>query len=154
DPVSFDGTLSHSNNSGGYLIDYQWNFGDSGTGSGPTPSHTYAAAGTYNVTLTVEDDAGLTASIVHQVVVVQRPTVTTYTGDVTGDYHDMVTLSGTLDDAATAGPLAGETLAFTLGAQSCSGVTDVFGFASCNLVLNQVPGAYTVTASFTGDSVY
>ncbi len=154
DPVSFDGTLSHSNNSGGYLIDYQWNFGDSGTGSGPTPSHAYAAAGTYNVTLTVEDDAGLTASVVHQVVVVQRPTVTTYTGATTGDYHDTVTLSGTLDDAATAGPLAGETLSFTLGAQGCSGVTDVFGFASCDVLLNQVPGSYTVTASFAGDSVY
>ncbi|TML35599.1 MAG: PKD domain-containing protein [Actinobacteria bacterium] len=154
DPVSFDGTLAHSNNSGGYLIDYQWNFGDSGTGSGPTPSHAYAAAGTYNVTLTVEDDAGLTASVVHQVVVVQRPTVTTYTGATTGDYHDTVTLSGTLDDAATAGPLAGETLSFTLGAQGCSGVTDVFGFASCDVLLNQVPGSYTVTASFTGDSVY
>ncbi len=154
DPVSFDGTPSHSNNSGGYLIDYQWNFGDSGTGSGPTPSHAYAAAGTYNVTLTVEDDAGLTASVVHQVVVVQRPTVTTYTGATTGDYHDTVTLSGTLDDAATAGPLAGETLSFTLGAQGCSGVTDVFGFASCDVLLNQVPGSYTVTASFAGDSVY
>jgi PKD repeat protein len=154
DPVSFDGTSSHSNNAGGYLIDYQWNFGDSGTGSGPTPSHTYAAPGTYNVTLTVEDDAGLTASVVHQVVVVQRPTVTTYTGAVTGDYHDQVTLSGTLDDAETSGPLSGKTLSFTLGSQSCSGVTDAFGFASCNLVLNQVPGGYTATASFAGDSVY
>ena len=154
DPVSFDGTASHSNNSGGYIIDYQWNFGDSTTGSGPTPSHAYAAAGTYNVTLTVEDDAGLTASVVHQVTVVQRPTVTTYTGDVTGDYHDQVTLSGTLADVETSGPLAGETLTFTLGSQSCAGVTDASGSASCNLVLNQVPGGYTVTASFLGDSIY
>ena len=154
DPVSFDGTPSHSNNSGGYIIDYQWNFGDGGTASGATPSHTYAAAGTYNVTLTVKDDAGLTASVVHQVVVGTRPTVTTYTGDVTGDYHDQVTLSATLDDAETSGPLSGQTLSFTLGSQSCSGVTDAFGFASCDLVLNQVPGGYTVTASFAGDSVY
>src|SRR5439155_25959156 len=109
---------------------------------------------TYTVTLTGKDDAGLTASAVHQVVVVQRPTVTTYTGATTGDYHDTVTLSGTLDDAETAGPLACQTLSFTLGAQSCSGVTDAFGFASCDVLLNQVPGAYTVTASFAGDSVY
>jgi PKD repeat protein len=154
DPVNFDGTPSHSNNSGGYLIDYQWDFGDSSTGSGPTPSHPYAAAGTYNVTLTVKDDAGLTASVVHQVVVVQRPTVTTYTGDTTGDYHDQVTLSGTLADAATSGPLAGELLTFTLGSQSCTGFTDGSGSASCTLVLTQVPGSYAVTASFAGDSVY
>jgi PKD repeat protein len=154
DPVSFDGTLSQSNNSGGYLIDYQWNFGDSGTGSGPTPSHTYAAAGTYNVTLTVEDDAGLIASVVHQVVVVQRPTVTTYTGPTSEDYHDSVTLSGTLADAATAAGLPGEMLTFTIGSQSCSALTDGSGSASCSLVLNQVPGSYTVTASFAGDSVY
>jgi PKD repeat protein len=154
DPVSFDASPSHANNAGGYLIDYQWDFGDSQTGSGATPSHTYAVPGTYNVTLTVEDDAGLTASVVHQVVVVQRPTVTTYTGDVSGDYHDQVTLSGTLDDAETAGPLSGQTLSFTLGTQSCSGTTDAFGFASCNLVLSQAPGSYTVTAAFAGDTVY
>ena len=106
------------------------------------------------MTLTVKDDAGLTASVVHQVVVVQRPTITTYTGDTTGDYHDAVTLSGTLVDAATSGPLAGEPLTFTVGSQSCTGFTDGSGSASCTLVLNQVPGAYMVTASFAGDSVY
>jgi PKD repeat protein len=154
DPVSFDGTTSHSNNSGGYIIDYQWDFGDTGTGSGPTPSHTYAASGTYTVTLTVEDDAGLHASVTHDVTVVQRPTTTTYTGDTTGDYHDLVTLSGTLQDTATSGALMGKTLTFTLGAQSCAGVTDATGFASCQLTLNQVPGPYSVTADFAGDSVY
>ena len=47
--MGFDGNGSHSNNTGGYIIDWQWNFGDSGTASGATPSHTYAAAGTYTV---------------------------------------------------------------------------------------------------------
>jgi PKD repeat protein len=154
DPVSFDGTASHSNNSGGYIIDYQWTFGDGGTGSGPTPTHTYAASGTYTVTLTVEDDAGLMATATHQVTVVQRPTITTYTGDTTGDYHDLVTLSGTLQDQETLGALIGKTLTFSVGSQSCAGVTDGTGFASCQLTLNQIPGAYTVTASFAGDSVY
>ena len=154
DPVSFDGTTSHSNNTGGYIIDYQWDFGDGGTDSGATPTHTYSTAGTYTVTLTVKDDAGLTNSASQQVTVVQRPTITTYTGDTTGDYHDSVTLSGTLEDGATAGPIAGATMSFTLGSQSCAGVTDSLGAASCTLTLNQIPGAYTVTASFAGDSVY
>ncbi len=154
DPVSFDGTASHSNNAGGYIIAYNWTFGDGGTATGPTPTHTYAASGTYTVTLTVEDDAGLMGSAGQQVTVVQRPTVTTYTGDTSGDYHDGVTLSGTLADQATGDPVAGKTMSFTLGAQSCSGVTDGSGAASCDLTLNQVPGPYTVVASFAGDSVY
>jgi PKD repeat protein len=154
DPVAFDGTSSHSNNSGGYIIDYQWNFGDGGTGSGPTPSHTYAAAGSYPVTLTVEDDAGLTATTSQTVTVSQRPTVTTYTGATSADYHDSATLSGTLTDAETSSPVANETLTFTLGSESCSATTDLTGSASCAVVLTQIPGAYTVTAAFAGDSVY
>ncbi len=154
DPVAFDGTGSHSNNAGGYIIDYQWSFGDGGTASGATPSHTYAAAGTYTVTLTVTDDAGATDTDVQTVTVVQRPTVTTYTGATTGDYHDSVTLGATLVDGATTDPLANKTVSFTLGSQSCSGTTDLSGAASCTLTLTQVPGSYTVTASFAGDSVY
>jgi PKD repeat protein len=152
DPVSFDGSTSHSNNTGGYIIDWQWDFGDSGTATGATPSHTYAATGTYTVSLTVTDDAGLKNTVTHTVTVAQRPTTTTYTGDSSGDYHDVVTLSGHLVDTATAAPLASKTMTFALGTQSCSGVTDGLGDASCSLTLSQVPGAYTVTASYAGDA--
>jgi hypothetical protein len=37
---------------------YEWDFGDGGTGSGVSPSHTYSDAGTYTVTLKVWDKAG------------------------------------------------------------------------------------------------
>jgi PKD repeat protein len=39
-----------------------WNFGDGGTSTALNPSHTYAVAGSYTVTLTVTDQAGQTAS--------------------------------------------------------------------------------------------
>jgi PKD repeat protein len=40
------------------LVGFAWNWGDGATGSGQLASHSYALAGTYNVTLTVADDAG------------------------------------------------------------------------------------------------
>ena len=51
--VTFDGSASTDGN--GLSLTYVWNFGDGSTGSGATPSHTYAAAGTFTVTLTVSD---------------------------------------------------------------------------------------------------
>ena len=60
--VTFDG--SGSNDPDGTIVTYNWNFGDGTTldDGGPTPSHAYAAAGTYNVTLTVVDNDGLSDS--------------------------------------------------------------------------------------------
>ena len=54
--VSFDG--SGSTDSDGTITAYNWTFGDGATGTGVNPTHTYAAAGTYDVSLTVVDDAG------------------------------------------------------------------------------------------------
>ncbi|HEU4994631.1 MAG TPA: PKD domain-containing protein [Gemmatimonadaceae bacterium] len=45
---------------GGSLVSYLWNFGDSQTSTQQNPSHTYAAAGTYSVTLKVTDDENAT----------------------------------------------------------------------------------------------
>jgi len=64
---SFDGTSSSDNE--GPIAAYQWTFGDGGSATGATPAHTYAAAGTYGVTLTVTDSAGATASTTHSVTV-------------------------------------------------------------------------------------
>jgi outer membrane protein OmpA-like peptidoglycan-associated protein len=39
-------------------LTYQWNFGDGGSGSGLTASHTYEQSGTYDVVFTARNDAG------------------------------------------------------------------------------------------------
>ncbi len=59
-PVAFDG--SGSSDPGGTITAYDWDFGDGSTGSGATPSHTYAAAGNYTATLTLTDNCGATST--------------------------------------------------------------------------------------------
>lgn len=46
------------NGSDGAAFRYSWDFGDGSVGTGPNATHAYAAAGTYAVTLTVENARG------------------------------------------------------------------------------------------------
>jgi hypothetical protein len=96
--------------------------------------------------------AGLTSiqTFFQSFVVSATPTKVTYTGATSGDYHDPVILSAILTLSGTSTGIAGQTIKFTIGTQSCTAVTSASGFAACPpLTLNQVPGPYTVTASFT-----
>lgn len=63
---SFNGSTS-SDDVG--ITSYKWTFGDGSSGTGATPSHTYASAGAYPVTLTVTDGAGLTHAVTHTVTI-------------------------------------------------------------------------------------
>ncbi len=56
---------SRSSDADGSITSYAWTFGDGSTGTGVTASHTYAAAGTYTITLTVADNAGARAATTH-----------------------------------------------------------------------------------------
>jgi PKD repeat protein len=58
-PIHFDGTGSFDPD--GTIVGFEWAFGDGATGAGPTPIHSYAAAGDYTVQLCVRDNAGATA---------------------------------------------------------------------------------------------
>ena len=65
--AQFDGTGSFDTD--GAVATYAWVFGDGSSGTGATTPHTYAAAGTYPVTLTVTDDDGATDAVTKQVTV-------------------------------------------------------------------------------------
>ena len=57
--VAFDGSTSIDPD--GWIESWAWSFGDGTTGGGARPPHTYAAPGTYPVTLTVTDGTGATS---------------------------------------------------------------------------------------------
>ncbi|MGI5488376.1 collagenase [Microtetraspora malaysiensis] len=53
----------------GTITARRWDFGDGSSSTSANPSHTYGAAGTYQVTLTVTDDGGATGTTTRQVTV-------------------------------------------------------------------------------------
>lgn len=58
---------------GDSIIGYDWDFGDSNASNIQFPTHTYATAGPFDVTLTVTSDSGCTDNITHTVDVYPYP---------------------------------------------------------------------------------
>jgi PKD repeat protein len=54
-------------------VSYAWSFGDGNTGGGASVNHSYSAAGSYQVTLTVTDDGGLTGKATHSIQIDEPP---------------------------------------------------------------------------------
>ncbi|MFO7652387.1 MAG: S8 family serine peptidase [Candidatus Krumholzibacteriia bacterium] len=83
--------------SSGSPTSWSWTFGDGGTSTAQNPGHTYVAAGTYSVSLTVSNDAGSDALTRTDYITVTEPGVTTFVtaggetsvdGTVSGSYLD------------------------------------------------------------------
>ncbi|TFD07973.1 PKD domain-containing protein [Cryobacterium sp. TMT1-2-2] len=73
--VSTDATSSAD--SDGTVRDFAWSWGDDATSAGETAQHTYAAAGTYSIALTVTDNDGATDTTTRSVTVSAPPPVPT-----------------------------------------------------------------------------
>lgn len=69
---TFDGRSSTDENAAS--LTYSWNFGTQGTATGPLPTKTFTAPGTFPVTLTVRDEWTLTHTSVAQNVTITEPT--------------------------------------------------------------------------------
>jgi arylsulfatase A-like enzyme len=77
---TFSGAGSYD--SDGTIVGYSWQFGDGQTATVVAPSHTYASAGSYQVTLTVTDDEYATGRAT-RTLVVGMPSTVTYRGGAT-----------------------------------------------------------------------
>ncbi len=91
-------------------VSHSWDFGDGNSSTEVNPSHTYAADGTYDVTLTTTNEAGVSRSITKAVpvggieptfeVVVQNSTCNDHTAETgdNADAWDMTPNSTVVDD--------------------------------------------------------
>jgi PKD repeat protein len=80
--VVVDGSLSYDPD--GTIVSYVWDFGDGSSATGMTATHTYAAEGTYTITLTVMNNDGLTSTDSELVTVHWPPLLASFTYTVDG----------------------------------------------------------------------
>jgi len=76
-------TVSFTDRSQGSIVSWAWEFGDGGTSTDQNPTHEYTAVGNYNVSLTVTDANGSTATATGQIGVITQPTAPTVDFSVT-----------------------------------------------------------------------
>jgi gliding motility-associated-like protein len=97
--------------SGSTVTEWTWSFGDAGSSAVANPSHTYAAAGTYTVTLSIRSAAGCrsvsAANIATKTIVVNPLPVADFTMVLPG----CVTRSATFNDGSV--PNAGNLVKWT-----------------------------------------
>ena len=89
--VAFDGSGSSDD---GTIDSYAWNFGDGNTGTGISPTHTYATGDVYDVSLTVTDNDGLTDTATTSADI-NNPPVSDPNGPYSGTVGVRVDFSGT-----------------------------------------------------------
>ena len=137
--ITFDGSQSTAPN--GQTLRYAWDFGDSSTGSGVTPTHAYSAAGTFTVSLTVTDTSGGTNTATTVATVIPLP-VAKPGGPYNGNVGQTITFDGSQSTAPN-----GQTLTYSwdFGDNSTgSGVAPTHAYSAA--------GTFTVSLTVTDTS--
>jgi PKD repeat protein len=137
----------------GYIVSWDWDFGDGTTSTQQNPIHTYAADGTYNVTLTVTDNEGANGTKTVAITVGSPPEIYVFDISMTAfkrgvNYwaEAVITIKDTLGnlvpnatvDVAWSGVVSG----------TDSGVTGSGGTVSfTSLTVKRRPGPFTITVT-------
>jgi PKD repeat protein len=138
---------------------YSWMFGDGGTSTVANPTHSYATAGTFTVTLMVTDSSTPTQSstATHSVtvtVVVNAVTIKTTLSQtsisVGGSVSDSATLSG---NTATA---TGTVTYYLFNSADCTGTSTVVSSVTvaAGVVPNSASQTFNTAGSFSWNAVY
>jgi PKD repeat protein len=143
-----------STDTDGTIATRAWTFGDGGTSSIAGPLHTYAAAGTYSVTLTVADDDGASAGVTGSVTVTAPQSADMWVSDLAptaSGIRNSWTATVMISVRDDAGTVAGVTVtgSWSVGSGGTTCTTD--GTGRCSLSsssLNKKTAA--VTFSVTG----
>jgi hypothetical protein len=137
------------------------NFTDNGNRTGTVSGTVTDTPGTYPVTFTVNDGHNPDVVTTMKITVNREETTLTYTGDtVIAAGGNTAHLSAQLlEDGNAAAPIAGKLIKFTLGTapntNTCSGMTNPSGVASCTINPVTVPlGPQTVKAEFPDGDTY
>ena len=133
------------------IVSYKWNWGNgrTETHTGPTANNTWAAPGTYSITLTVTDGGGLTNSVTKQVTIPTPASNQSPTATITAPLNNSsfvqgatVTFAGTGQDPED-GALTGGSLVWTSSINGQIGTGT--GFSTTTLSV----GTHTITLKAT-----
>jgi PKD repeat protein len=135
--ITFNGSASEDPN--GDALTYSWNFGDGSSGSGVNPTHTYAAAGNYTVTLTVSDSQLESAPVTTTAEIAIPPANRAPVADPGGPYSGETGAEIRFDGSASSDPDGDSlTYAWNFGdGSTATGATPTHRYASS--------GVYEVT---------
>jgi hypothetical protein len=132
-----------SSDSDGTIVNWMWNFGDGNTSSTQSPAHTYAADGTYAVSLTVTDNDGDFSTASQSVTVAGPPLVTMHVGEMNGTSAQSrrswnatatITVHDSYEKAVSGATVSGSWSGGVKGNRSC--VTNASG--ECSVIKNNI----------------
>ncbi|TFD56802.1 PKD domain-containing protein [Cryobacterium suzukii] len=132
-----------STDSDGTITSYAWNFGDDNTATGATATHSYAASGSYPVTLTVTDNSGASTVTTRTVIATDPPANALPTAAFSYQATPLTVAMDASTSADSDGTITGYSWDFGDGSTG-SGVTSSHSYA--------VEGAYDVTLTVTDNS--